>query len=121
MASVNVLILMYSTLTIYILNMQIFRWVGCVCGGSSGADGRALVMTSGILYSVMRVEGSILVVAVSLSKKLTHTCFSRLRSKNEYLVIDWGGHDRWLGSNIMQQTVLWALVSSPRAAPLSVP
>ena len=42
-------------------------------------------------------------VAVSLGKKLTHTCFSRLRSINEYLVIDWGGHDRWLGSNIMQQ------------------
>ena len=40
---------------------------------------------------------------ISLSKKLTHDCFSRLRSINEYLVIDWGGHDRWLGSNIMQQ------------------
>ena len=36
----------------------------CVCGGGNGgADGRALVMTSGILYSVMRVEGSILVEA----------------------------------------------------------
>ena len=41
---------------------------------------------------------------ISLSKKLTDNCFSRLRSINEYLVIDWGGHDRWLGSNIMQQT-----------------
>ena len=40
---------------------------------------------------------------ISLSKKLTHVFFSRLRSINEYLVIDWGGHDRWLGSNIMQQ------------------
>ena len=28
-----------------------------------GADGRAFVMTSGILYSVMRVQGSILVKA----------------------------------------------------------
>ena len=27
---------------------------------------------------------------ISLSKKLTHICFSRLRSVNEYLVIDWG-------------------------------
>ena len=27
---------------------------------------------------------------ISLSKKLTHICFSRLRSINEYLVIDWG-------------------------------
>ena len=35
----------------------------CVGGGGSGADGRALVMTSGILYSVMRVKGSILVEA----------------------------------------------------------
>ena len=26
----------------------------------------------------------------SLNKKLTHICFSRLRSINEYLVIDWG-------------------------------
>ena len=41
---------------------------------------------------------------ISLSKKLTHNCFSRLRSINEYLVIDWGGHDHWLGSDIMQQT-----------------
>ena len=41
---------------------------------------------------------------ISLSKKLTHNFFSRLRSINEYLIIDWGGHDRWLGSNIMQQT-----------------
>ena len=40
----------------------------CVCVGGGGeghggAVGRALVMTSGILYSVMRVEGSILVEA----------------------------------------------------------
>ena len=36
----------------------------CVCGGGgSGADGRVLSITSGILYSVMRVEGSILVEA----------------------------------------------------------
>ena len=41
---------------------------------------------------------------ISLSKKLAHNRFSRLRSINEYLVIDWGGHDRWLGPNIMQQT-----------------
>ena len=27
---------------------------------------------------------------ISLSKKLTLICFSRLRSINEYLVIDWG-------------------------------
>ena len=61
---------------------------------------------------------------ISLSKKLPHNCFSQLRSINEYLVIDWGGHDHWLGSNIMQQTgtgYLWALVSSPRAAPLLLP
>ena len=42
-------------------------------------------------------------IAQFVSKKLTHNCFSRLRSINEYLFIDWGGHDRWLGSNIMQQ------------------
>ena len=35
----------------------------CACVGRSGADGRALVKTSGILYSVMRVKGSILVEA----------------------------------------------------------
>ena len=35
----------------------------CVVWGCGGAVGRALVMTSGILYSVMRVEGSILVEA----------------------------------------------------------
>ena len=40
---------------------------------------------------------------ISLSKKLTHNCFSRLRGINEYLVIDWDGHDHWLGPNIMQQ------------------
>ena len=34
-----------------------------VCLWHGGADGRALVMTSGILYSVTRVEGSILVEA----------------------------------------------------------
>ena len=33
----------------------------------------------------------------------THNCFFRLMSINEYLVIDWNGHDRWLGSNIMWQ------------------
>ena len=36
----------------------------CVWGGAGGgADGRALVKTFGILYFVMRVEGSILVEA----------------------------------------------------------
>ena len=35
----------------------------CVWWGWGGADGRALAMTSGILYSVIRVEGSILVEA----------------------------------------------------------
>ena len=39
---------------------------------------------------------------ISLSKKLTHNGFCRLGSTNEYLVIDWGGRGRWLGSNIMQ-------------------
>ena len=34
----------------------------CV-GVGGGVDGRALVMTSGILYSVMRVEGLIMVEA----------------------------------------------------------
>ena len=38
----------------------------CVCVCHGGADGRALVITSGILYSVMRVEGSILVEATLL-------------------------------------------------------
>ena len=28
---------------------------------------------------------------ISLGKKLTHNCLSRLRSINEYLVFDWGG------------------------------
>ena len=32
-------------------------------GGSGGADGRGLVITSGILYSVVSVECSILVKA----------------------------------------------------------
>ena len=41
-------------------------WRVCVGGGCGGADGRALVMTSGILYSMMRVEGSILVEATLL-------------------------------------------------------
>ena len=41
---------------------------------------------------------------ISFSKKLTQNCFCRHRSINEYLVIDWGGNDRWLGSNIMEQT-----------------
>ena len=38
----------------------------CVCVGGErggGADGRGLVITSGILYSVVNVEGSILVKA----------------------------------------------------------
>ena len=43
-------------------------------------------------------------MAVFLRQKLTHTCFSQLRSINEYLVTDWGGQDHWLGSNIMRQT-----------------
>ena len=50
---------------------------------------------------------------ISLSKKLTHNCFSQLRSINECLVIDWGGHDRWLGS---ADGYRWALMSSPKAA-----
>ena len=41
---------------------------------------------------------------ISLSKKLTHNCFSLLRSVNEYLFIDCGGHYCCLGPNIMQQT-----------------
>ena len=45
---------------------------------------------------------------ISLSKKLTHNYFSRLRSINEYLVIDWGGQDH-------------SLVFSPRAAQQAVP
>ena len=28
---------------------------------------------------------------ISLGKKLTHNCLSRLGSINEYLIIDWGG------------------------------
>ena len=44
---------------------------------------------------------------ISLSCKRRHNCFPQLRSINEYLVIAWGGHDRWLGSNIMQQTGTW--------------
>ena len=50
---------------------------------------------------------------ISLSKKLTHNCFSQVGSINEYLVTDWSGHDRWLGSNIMQPTGTcgpWCLV-----------
>ena len=40
-----------------------FQVCACACMGHGGANGRALVMTSGILYSVTRVEGSILVKA----------------------------------------------------------
>ena len=58
---------------------------------------------------------------ISLSKKLTHNCFSRLRSIHEYLVIDWGEHDCWLGSNIMQQMIVVGLgVQSQRCAIISV-
>ena len=35
---------------------------------------------------------------ISLCKKLTHNCLSRLRSINEYLVIDWGDLQRPLNS-----------------------
>ena len=41
---------------------------------------------------------------ISLSKKLRHNCLSVLRCVNEYLCIDWGGHDCCFGPNIMQQT-----------------
>ena len=47
-------------------NIIYVKLYGCVCVcvlGHGEADGRVLVMTSGILYSVMRVEGSILVEA----------------------------------------------------------
>ena len=57
---------------------------------------------------------------VSLSNELTHDCFSRLRSINEYVVtrVDMTAS---LAVNILQQTgYLWALVSSPRAALLSM-
>ena len=43
---------------------------------------------------------------IFLSKKLTHKLLLSTQEykRVQYLVIDWGGHDHWLGSNIMQQT-----------------
>ena len=59
---------------------------------------------------------------ISLSKKLTHNCFSLLRSVNEYLFIDCGGHYCCLGSNIMQQTGTVGLgVQSQSCAMVCVP
>ena len=57
---------------------------------------------------------------VFLSNEVTHNCFSRLRSINEYVVtrVDMTAS---LAVNILQQTgYLWSLVSSPRAALLSM-
>ena len=56
-----------SLLMLHILQTNSFDMCVCVCGGGGGrADGRALVMTSRILYSAMKVEGSILVEATLL-------------------------------------------------------
>ena len=57
----------------------------CVWGeGCSGADGRALVMTSGILYSVMRFESSILVEATLSQFPWQETHRHLLLSTQEY-------------------------------------
>ena len=56
---------------------------------------------------------------IFLGRNLTHDCFSRLRSINDILVIDWGWTRplAWQ-NNILQETVCVApLVSSLRAVP----
>ena len=40
---------------------------------------------------------------ISLCNELPHSCFSVLTSMNEYPVIDWGTHERWLCSKITLQ------------------
>ena len=73
------------------LNKHIKIIYRCVCGGGGGgreegggAVGRALVMTSGILYSVMRVEGSIWVEAPLLQFLEQETNPHLLLSTQEY-------------------------------------
>ena len=53
----------------------------------------------------LQVQATVMAIygIIFLSKELTDNCFSRLKSINEYLFIDWDGHDRWLGSDIMQR------------------
>ena len=90
-----------------------------------GAVGRALVTTSGISYSMMRVNGSIWwrPHCRSLLEPETHPHL--LLSIQEYklvLFIDWGGQDRCLGSNIIKQTgTCWPWCPVPELRHTSVP
>ena len=58
---------------------------------------------------------------ISLGKKLTHNCLSRLRSINEYLAFDWGGKGLLLRQSPSATGVrMGLLVPTPQLALQSV-
>ena len=65
----------------------------CVCGVAIAQlirESSYGVFTSGTLKGRKFKSAMASYGIISLSKKLTHICFSQLRNINEYLVIDWG-------------------------------
>ena len=66
----------------------------CVCVWYNSSVGQRVISWSVYIRDLEGSQVQVTVMAsysiISLSKKLTHICFSRLRSINEYLVIDWG-------------------------------
>ena len=94
----------------------------CVCVVSVAQLVRELHFENSNIRDIEVVGSWTSTDVISLGKKFTHNCLSRLRSINEYLVFDWGW-TRWMGWQNSTQyiRVRVALWSSPTAAPKSVP
>ena len=61
-----------------------------------------LHLEKGNIWDVEVVDSQTSTDVISLGKKFTHNCFSRLRSINEYLVFDWGWTRPLAWQNITQ-------------------
>ena len=61
-----------------------------VCVASVAQLVRELHLENGNILDVEVIDSPTSTNVISLGKKFTHNCLSRLRSINEYLVFDWG-------------------------------
>ena len=94
----------------------------CVCVVSVAQLVRELHFENSNIRDIEVVGSWTSTDVISLGKKFTHNCLSRLRSIIEYLVFDWWWTRSMGCQNITHYirvcVVLW---SSPMAAPKSVP
>ena len=93
----------------------------CVCVASVAQLVRELHLENGNMWDVEVIGLQTSTDVISLGKKFTHNCLSRLSSINEYLVIDWGWTRPLAWQNITQHIrVCVDLRSSLAAVPKSV-